>query len=457
MIYCQWILFLFLLSMLSIVFCQRINKRSPFYQQLPECDKQVLPNITKHTNMTGIVCPMVKDEEVFLSEWVAYYELHGFSHIIIYDDNSTQSFAELKPWIDSGFVSIKREWWKSMQFQLHVDEAKFYNSTKPTDMLNTLSTIDCKKSALLMGIDLHVAVDIDEYIIPNSPFNTVMDELTHWITAMQKTLIYLHKYNFSPASHFHEPINLLTIEAYQSRHPYPSRLTYYTGAMAKVAILLRSPLYPDHSRITEALVYCCNIHGCPLDAIPEFTINEFNCSEPEHLTNHYEYVWKKSGKYRDSNLNWINPPMINHYSRSLDKFALKQDSWNNLAVDANGSLGNSQGLSTLNFLNRAYGWYYDDSALSWSCLLRSQLRRRTGEENYLRPGDFWIRNAEFGKPVSDPRKRGRNGNGYGKVVPKREWSPYPPGNTYQSAHYNYKLKQPQKKRSKHFNSPPLIS
>jgi hypothetical protein len=86
--------------------------------------------------------------------------------------------------------------------------------------------------------------------------------------------------------------------------------------MAKVAILLRSPLYPDHSRITEALVYCCNIHGCPLDAIPEFTIDEFNCSEPEHLTNHYEYVWKQSGKYRDNNVNWINPPHVKIKART---------------------------------------------------------------------------------------------------------------------------------------------
>ena len=33
----------------------------------------------------------------------------------------------------------------------------------------------------------------------------------------------------------------------------------------------------------------------------------------------------------------------------------------------------------------------------------------TGESVYLRPGTFWYRNAEFGKHVSDPEKRGRYG------------------------------------------------
>lgn len=42
----------------------------------------------------------------------------------------------------------------------------------------------------------------------------------------------------------------------------------------------------------------------------------------------------------------------------------------------------------------------------------------TGQQVYLRPGDIWYRNPEFGKHVSDPDKRGR----YGR--------PNPPGFKY---------------------------
>ena len=42
---------------------------------------------------------------------MAYYEMQGFDHVIFYDNNSTMSFKELDPWIKTGFVEIKREWW----------------------------------------------------------------------------------------------------------------------------------------------------------------------------------------------------------------------------------------------------------------------------------------------------------------------------------------------------------
>jgi hypothetical protein len=60
-----------------------------------------------------------------------------------------------------------------------------------------------------------------------------------------------------------------------------------------------------------------------------------------------------------------------------------------------------------------------------------------GEADYVRPGDHWYRNPEFGKVVSDPRKRGRNGAGYGKYLGPLEMNPYPPGETYQRAHKPY--------------------
>jgi hypothetical protein len=60
-----------------------------------------------------------------------------------------------------------------------------------------------------------------------------------------------------------------------------------------------------------------------------------------------------------------------------------------------------------------------------------------GEQDYVRPGDSWYRNPEFGRTVADPRKRGRHGAGYGKYLAPMEMNPYPPGETYQRAHRPY--------------------
>ena len=95
-------LFFFGLCVYSVL---SVTERSPYYQWLPDCEdpKQARPFVRKLTNSKGIVCPMVKDEEGFLSEWTAFYEMQGFDHIIFYDNNSTSSFAELDPWVASGF------------------------------------------------------------------------------------------------------------------------------------------------------------------------------------------------------------------------------------------------------------------------------------------------------------------------------------------------------------------
>ena len=101
-----------LLLLLSLVWLAMSNlEHSPYHQHLLDCDKEPTSKfIVKKTKSKGIVCPMVKDKEGFLSEWTAYYEMQGFDHIIFYDNNSTMSFAELDPWVKSGYVEIKHIW-----------------------------------------------------------------------------------------------------------------------------------------------------------------------------------------------------------------------------------------------------------------------------------------------------------------------------------------------------------
>lgn len=61
--------------------------------------------------MQAILCPMIKDEEGFLSEFVAYHQMHGFDHIMFFDHQSRDhGIVELEPWIKTGFVSFLSNW-----------------------------------------------------------------------------------------------------------------------------------------------------------------------------------------------------------------------------------------------------------------------------------------------------------------------------------------------------------
>ena len=81
---------------------------SPFNQHLPDCKKtHEIEYLEKKTSAKAMACPMFRDEEGFLSEWLAYYKLMGFDHIMMFDDGSIDdSLLELEPWITSGKLHI---------------------------------------------------------------------------------------------------------------------------------------------------------------------------------------------------------------------------------------------------------------------------------------------------------------------------------------------------------------
>lgn len=108
---------------------------------------------------------------------------------------------------------------------------------------------------------------------------------------------------------------------------------------------------------------------------------------------------------------FINLIVITDYSRSLEKFLVKQQTYETASTGR-------ETYDVSNFFERSFGYTYDDRAVVWGCLVRAQLANRTGERDYVRPGDFWYRNPEFGKAVEDSAKRGRFGAGYGKVLGK---------------------------------------
>lgn len=121
---------------------------------------------------------------------------------------------------------------------------------------------------------------------------------------------------------------------------------------------------------------------------------------------------------------------ITDYSRSLEKFLSKQQHYETASHGKQYDIGN--------FFERSFGYAYDPIAVTWGCAVREMLRNRTGEQDYIRPGDSWYRNPEFGRTVENPSKRGRYGSAYGKVLSWEDMNPFPEGETYQRAHKAYK-------------------
>ncbi|KAJ1436486.1 hypothetical protein B484DRAFT_428599 [Ochromonadaceae sp. CCMP2298] len=278
---------------------------SPYLQNLPDCS-QPFPRIAKKTNARALLCPMIRDEQGFLSEWVAYYQMHGFDHIMVFDDQSVDSLEELSPWVQSGFVSLHSNWTLE---SLRVSPAFQKNAFKRAMTVKALLEADCKQAALRWGYDFYVSLDIDEYLIPLTKGATIVDTLLQWANGTQRSVYCIPKYNYASTPHILEPVNLLTIEAYQSRMKQLAKMNYYTSVSPKCAYQLNGPQFAENT--SQYIAECCHFHGCQGW---DFRAGGSICTE-----NHKQEQYRLSGKGR----RWMDLFIINHYARSLEKFGMK--------------------------------------------------------------------------------------------------------------------------------------
>ena len=385
--------------------------RSPLDQGLPTCTAGTFKRIERKTTAKAIVCPMIRDEEGFLSEWVAYYQMHGFSHVMLFDDGSVDNgLAELQPWINSGFVSVKSNWTAET---LKVHPVMLKDAFRTAMASKALLETECKLQAIKWGYDFQVSLDLDEYLIPEREGVTAVDELVLWMNTTGRPSYCMNKLNFPSTPHLLEPINLLTIEAYQTRVNLPGKMNYYTTVAQKCAYKLRSNDYRTNT--SEYIAKCCHFHGCSHhDYIRDTKI----C-----LENHGEEGWRVSGKGKK----WMDSLIINHYSRTLEKYALKGKTWKTSTGEAKAGENSHQAASSYDipkFLARSVGWRHDPRALRYSCQLREILRSMTGEDPYMRPGLMWYRNPEYGRAIEDPDKRGRYGRPNAPGFKYNDPSPY---------------------------------
>jgi hypothetical protein len=337
-----------------------------------------------------------RDEEGFLSEWVGYYHMHGFDHFVVYDDQSSDhGLQELQPWIDRNIVTVLTNWTADT---LHVNPAFRRNEFKKAMTVKALLEANCKQLALQWGYDFYVSLDIDEYLIPTGRDITIVDALVQWANNTQRSVYCIPKLNFQSSPHILEPVHLLTIEAYQSRMPLPSKMNYYTSVAPKCAYQLSGPEYGVNT--SQYIAECCHFHGCQGW---DFRENSTFCT-----VNHKQEHWRLSGHKRK----WVEAFVINHYSRSIEKYSLKQKTWRTATGESKAGETSEQAAKSYDipkFLSRNVGWQLDTTALRFSCQLRETLQKMTNESVYFRPGTQWYRNPEFGREITDPDKRGRYG------------------------------------------------
>jgi hypothetical protein len=322
--------------------------------------------------------------------------MHGFDHFVINDDGSTDNgFVELKPWIDAGVVTIVSNWTAE---SLNVSWAFKKNEFKKAMTIKALLESNCKRWAISQGYEYYVSLDIDEYMISYRDGETLVDTLDYWSKQTGRVVYCISKNNFGSQPHILEPVNLLTIEAYQSRMPITAKMNYYTSVAMKCAYKLNNSDF--HVNTSQYISDCCHFHGCQGW---DFRSDTKFCTDNHKVENYF--VSGKGKKYLDLFI-------INHYSRSLEKFGLKSKTWTTATGEAKPGESSEQAAKSYDipkFLSRNVGWHMDRIALKYSCQLREHLKKMTGESIYLRPGTQWYRNPEFGKEITDPDKRGRYG------------------------------------------------
>ena len=381
--------------------------KSPYNQEFPDCTKgnNAKPMITK-SKLKVMACPMIKDEEGFLSEWAAYYKAHGFSHVMFLDDGSTDNFMEeLQPWIKTGFVSVKSNTTITDMRGTKMKTPFMKNMAKKAILEGM-----CIKQAIKWDYDYFVSLDLDEYVVPDNQQHglTFVDALDSWEKKSGRKMFCMMKYNFASTPHIAEPVHLLTIEAYQTRMTQPGKMNYYTSVAKKCLYKLKDPKYRPETQ--EFIGECCHFHGCQGD---DFRVKSNICQSAWKNATAQIYSQDIGGKFAPLG-------SIFHYSRSLEKFALKKKTWTTAGGE---STARANDYSISYFLHRSVGYTLDTTMNAYSCETRRKwLEVHTDSDRYLRFGNSWYRNIEFNKKVSDPEKRGRYG--HEKKGQVRDGNPY---------------------------------
>jgi len=69
------------------------------------------------------------------------------------------------------------------------DNSSLFKFMKRVDYLTYLAEMDSKRFAVAMGFDLHISLDVDEYVAPSHNI-TVLDELDFWFSHTKRKMMF---------------------------------------------------------------------------------------------------------------------------------------------------------------------------------------------------------------------------------------------------------------------------
>ena len=397
------------------IFCAHFTTTNdnPIFPKLSSCDVENYNDLTVNSNNKAFVCSMIKDEEGYLAEFVAYYKVHGFKHVIIWNHNSQDNFMEeLYPWMQDGFVEVR-----NVSTLEHLDSVKaadkYRKSVKYLKIMAIKKEIErqCISWGIDHGYDYYLTADLDEYVVPvyndkhplhkrraqdswssptSEPYLSLLDTFvalfqpsvdarvvqyrlnSSSVIPLGAAAIRIGKANFNAAPLVQEPLDLLTIEAHRVRVQTLSRMNIYQRVQPKILYRLSghdiaagARLYRNYSYTwaQEVLSSCCYFHGCHgvrREAKPYTicnTVGEYFKGYPETIER------TNSSRY------WLR---MNHYARSLEKFTLKQLTWETANQESNH-------YDLVEYMHRSHGTYYDPTAAEYSCPVRREIFTRRWE------------------------------------------------------------------------------
>ena len=263
------------------------------------------------------------------------------------------------------------------------------------------SFMECHRILLANHIDFAFSLDIDEYAVPfNSSLSLVDALVTDFSTPLIEhtnfefpLVVHDPRLSFTPSPHIIEPIDSLTIEAYKYRYHILNSWGPKQGRLLPKRAT-RLSLEPGNIYASDYQLFvinCCGVHTCGVQGI--FRLKCIDLLKKLESVDHLDVTYKdddgdKISEIADTDskfFSWLKSStfpnhsiLIHHYARSLEKYNMKLQSWS---------------FDTYNledYMQRAHGWTYDESAARYSCAVRFEIRQMTGLTKFRREGDMWL-------------------------------------------------------------------
>lgn len=173
------------------------------------------------------IVAIAKNEGLYIKEWIEYHKLVGITKIYLYDNESSDdTYATIKPYIDSGFLDYTFIRGGGMQLTAYNDAIKKHKE-------------ECRHMAF---------IDLDEYIMPETPFKKIPEIVNEIISKRPNAAgIALNWCLYGNSGHIKRPKGLIT-ESYIDRAKNTNPMNHMIKTLCNPRMVKDyiSPHYPQY-------------------------------------------------------------------------------------------------------------------------------------------------------------------------------------------------------------------